>query len=193
MLNNKINTSGGNVSNMHGTTILGVRRDNIVAMGSDGQVSFQETIMKETAKKIQTLHEGKVLVGFAGAVADALTLFSMFEEKLDNYPKNLPKAVIELAKSWRKDKFLRKLEALLGVMDRENSFILSGGGEVIQPDDGVVAIGSGGAYAISAARALLKHSSLDAPSIVEESILQASKVCIYTNDKITIEVLKNEE
>jgi len=180
------------VNSIHGTTILGVKRDNIVAMGSDGQVSFQETIMKESAKKVQTLHEGTVLIGFAGAVADALTLFSMFEEKLNSHPKNLPKAVVELAKSWRKDKFLRKLEALLGVMDIEDSFILSGGGEIIQPDDGIVAIGSGGGYAVSAARALLKYSSLDAPSIVKESILLASKVCVYTNDNISIEVLKNE-
>lgn len=178
------------MGSIHGTTIIGVRRDNVVAMGSDGQVSYQDTIMKETAKKIQMLHEGKVLVGFAGAVADALTLFSMFEEKLKSYPKNLPKAVIELAKSWRKDKFLRKLEALLGVMDKENSFILSGSGEVIQPDDGIVAIGSGGGYAISAARALLKYSNLDAPSIVEESIKLASKVCVYTNDNISLEVIK---
>ena len=178
------------MGSIHGTTIIGVRRDNVVAMGSDGQVSYQDTIMKETAKKIQMLYEGKVLVGFAGAVADALTLFSMFEEKLKSYPKNLPKAVIELAKSWRKDKFLRKLEALLGVMDKENSFILSGSGEVIQPDDGIVAIGSGGGYAISAARALLKYSNLDAPSIVEESIKLASKVCVYTNDNISLEVIK---
>jgi len=177
---------------MHGTTILGVKRDNIVAMGSDGQVSLQETIMKESAKKIQTLHEGQILVGFAGAIADALTLFSMFEEKIDSYPKNLPKAVIELAKSWRKDKYLRRLEALLGVMNKEHSFILSGSGEVIQPDDDIVAIGSGGGYAISAARALLEHSSLDAPKIVETAIRLAAKVCIYTNDTISIEVLRNE-
>lgn len=177
---------------MHGTTILGVKRDNIVAMGSDGQVSLQETIMKESAKKIQTLHEGQILVGFAGAIADALTLFSMFEEKIDSYPKNLPKAVIELAKSWRKDKYLRRLEALLGVMNKEHSFILSGSGEVIQPDDNIVAIGSGGGYAISAARALLEHSSLDAPKIVETAIRLAAKVCIYTNDTISIEVLRNE-
>ncbi len=177
---------------MHGTTILGVKRDNIVAMGSDGQVTLQETIMKESAKKIQTLHEGQILVGFAGAIADALTLFSMFEEKIDSYPKNLPKAVIELAKSWRKDKYLRRLEALLGVMNKEHSFILSGSGEVIQPDDNIVAIGSGGGYAISAARALLEHSSLDAPKIVETAIRLAAKVCIYTNDTISIEVLRNE-
>ena len=177
---------------MHGTTILGVKRDNIVAMGSDGQVSLQETIMKESAKKIQTLHEGQILVGFAGAIADALTLLSMFEEKIDSYPKNLPRAVIELTKSWRKDKYLRRLEALLGVMNKEHSFILSGSGEVIQPDDDIVAIGSGGGYAISAARALLEHSSLDAPKIVETAIRLAAKVCIYTNDTISIEVLRNE-
>lgn len=177
---------------MHGTTILGVRKGNVVAMGSDGQVSFQDTIMKETAKKVQPLHKGDVLVGFAGSVADALTLFSLFEEKLDRYPKNLPKAVKELAKKWRKDKFLRKLEALLGVMNREHSFILSGNGEVIRPDDGIIGIGSGGAYALTSARALLEHSELEAPEIVEYSIKLASKVCVYTNDNISIEVIENE-
>lgn len=176
---------------LHGTTIIGVQRDGVAAMGSDGQVSFQDMIMKEHAKKVQTLYNGQILVGFAGAVADALTLFSRFEEKIKNYPKNLPKAVIELAKTWRTDKYLRKLEAFLSVMDKKDSFILSGSGEVIQPDDNIVAIGSGAGYALAAARALLEHSSLDAPSIVEESIRQASRVCIYTNDNISVEVLKN--
>ncbi|MEA1912988.1 MAG: ATP-dependent protease subunit HslV [candidate division WOR-3 bacterium] len=176
---------------MHGTTILGVRRDGIVVMGSDGQVSLQDTIMKENAKKVQSLHNGEILVGFAGAVADALTLFSMFEEKIDKYPKNLPKAIIEFAKSWRKDKYLRKLEALLGVMDKEDSFILSGSGEVIKPDDGIVAIGSGGGYALSAARGLLEYSSLDARTIVEVAIKLASRVCVYTNDNISIEVIED--
>jgi ATP-dependent HslUV protease subunit HslV len=181
------------VSNIHGTTILGVRKDGVVAMGSDGQVTVSDTIMKATAKKIQLLREGEVLVGFAGSVADALTLCSMFEEQINKYPKNIFKAVIEFAKQWRKDKYLRRLEALLGVMNKEETFILSGNGDIIQPDDGLVGIGSGGGYAISAARALLLHSSLDAPSIVKVSIKLASDVCVYTNDKITVEVIKSEK
>ncbi|MEO0293939.1 MAG: ATP-dependent protease subunit HslV [candidate division WOR-3 bacterium] len=175
---------------LHGTTILGVRKDGIVAMGSDGQVTFNETILKANAKKIQVLREGEVLVGFAGSVADSLTLCSMFEEQINKYPKNISKAVIEFAKQWRKDKYLRRLEALLGVMNKEESFILSGSGEVIRPDDGLIGIGSGGAYAISAARALIRYSSLDAPSIVEISIKLASEICVYTNDNISIEVIK---
>ena len=176
---------------IHGTTILGVRKDGIVAMGSDGQVTVNETIMKANARKVQLLRAGEVLAGFAGSVADSLTLCSMFEEQIEKYPKNISKAVIEFAKQWRKDKYLRRLEALLGVMNKEESFILSGNGEVIRPDDGLIGIGSGGAYAISAARALLLHSSLDAPSIVEVSIRLASEVCIYTNDNISIEVIKD--
>lgn len=178
-------------NSMHGTTILGVRKDGIVAMGSDGQVTLQNSIMKAKAKKVQLLREGQFLVGYAGSVADAFTLLSMFEEKIDKYPKNLTKAVFEFAKQWRKDKYLRKLEALLGVMNSKESFILSGSGEVIRPDDGLIGIGSGGAYAISAARALLKYSSLDAPSIVETSIKLASEVCIYTNENISLEVIKD--
>jgi len=180
------------VNSIHGTTILGVRRDGIVAMGSDGQVTVQDTIMKANAKKVQLLREGEVLVGYAGSVADALTLCSMFEEQIDKYPKNISKAVIEFAKQWRKDKYLRRLEALLGVMNDEESFILSGNGEVIRPDDGLIGIGSGGGYAISAARALLEHSTLDAPSIVKTSIKLASDICVYTNDNISIEVINDE-
>jgi ATP-dependent HslUV protease subunit HslV len=179
------------VNIIHGTTILGVRKDGIVAMGSDGQVTVNDTIMKANARKVQLLREGEVLAGFAGSVADALTLCSMFEEQIDKYTKNISKAVIEFAKQWRKDKYLRRLEALLGVMNKDESYILSGNGEVIRPDDGLIGIGSGGAYAISAARALLLHSSLDARSIVEVSIKLASEVCIYTNDNISIEVIED--
>jgi ATP-dependent HslUV protease subunit HslV len=180
------------VDSIHGTTILGVKKDGIVAMGSDGQVTVGETIMKANAKKIQLLREGEVLVGYAGSVADALTLCSMFEEQINKYPKNISKAVIEFAKQWRKDKYLRRLEALLGVMNNEESFILSGSGEVIRPDDGLIGIGSGGGYALSAARALLDYSTLDAPSIVEASIKLASDVCVYTNDNISVEVIGDE-
>lgn len=179
------------MKSIHGTTILGVRKDGIVAMGSDGQVTVGDTIMKANAKKIQSLREGKVLAGFAGSVADALTLFTMFEEQINRYPKNISKAVIEFAKQWRKDKYLRRLEALLGVMSLDESFILSGSGEVIRPDDGLIGIGSGGGYAICAARALLLHSSLDAPEIVKTSIKLASDICVYTNDYISVEVIKS--
>ena len=181
------------MNTIHGTTILGVRKDGVVAMGSDGQVTVSDTIMKATAKKIQLLRDGEVLAGFAGSVADALTLCSMFEDQINKYPKNIFKAVIEFAKQWRKDKYLRRLEALLGVMNRDETFILSGNGDIIQPDDGLVGIGSGGGYAISAARALLLHSSLDAPSIVEVAIKLASDVCVYTNDNISVEVIKSEK
>jgi len=180
------------VNSIHGTTILGVRKDGIVAMGSDGQITVTDTIMKANAKKIQLLRDGEVLAGYAGSVADALALCSMFEDQINKYPKNISKAVIEFAKQWRKDKYLRRLEALLGVMNSDESFILSGSGEVIRPDDGLIGIGSGGGYAISAARALLLHSSLDAPSIVGVSIKLASDICVYTNANISIEVLKNE-
>ena len=180
------------MNSIHGTTILGVRKDRVVAMGSDGQITVGDTIMKANAKKVQLLREGEVLVGYAGSVADALTLCSMFEEQINKYPKNISKAVIEFAKQWRKDKYLRRLEALLGVMNNEESYILSGSGEVIRPDDGLIGIGSGGGYAISAARALLLYSTLDAPSIVEASIKLASDVCVYTNDNISVEVISEE-
>lgn len=181
------------MNKLKNTTIIGVSRDGVAAMGSDGQVTLKDTIMKERAQKVQSLHDGEVLVGFAGGVADALTLFTRFEGKLDSYPGNLSKAVVELAKEWRKDKFLRKLEAFLTIMNTEESFILSGAGDIIKPDDKVVAVGSGAGYALAAARALLEYSNLDAPSIVEESIKMASRVCVYTNDNITVEVLDGEK
>lgn len=169
------------------TTILGVRRDGKVVMGSDGQVTLEDTVMKHNARKIRTLMDGKIIVGFAGGVADAFALFERLEKKLEEYPENLPRAVVELAKDWRMDKVLRRLEAILGVMDSENSFIVSGGGEVIQPDDGIIAIGSGGPYALAAARALLKYTKLSAREIVEESLRIAAGICIYTNENLTIE------
>ncbi|HEY9515973.1 MAG TPA: ATP-dependent protease subunit HslV, partial [Gemmatimonadaceae bacterium] len=142
------------------TTILGVRRDGRVALGGDGQVTVGQTVMKSNAQKVRMLRGGKVIAGFAGAAADAFTLFEKFEEKLERYPENLPRASVELAKEWRSDRVLRRLEALLAVMDREHGFILSGTGDIIEPDDGILAIGSGGSYALAAARALVQHSPL---------------------------------
>jgi ATP-dependent HslUV protease subunit HslV len=172
------------------TTIIGLRRDGMVAMGGDGQVSLGETVMKERARKTRKIHEGKILTGFAGASADALALFDRFEARIEQHKGNLTRAVVELAKEWRTDKVLSKLEALLAVMDREKSFIIAGTGEIIEPDDGIVAIGSGGGYALAAARALVKHSGLDARAIVEESLKIASHICVYTNENITIEVIE---
>jgi ATP-dependent HslUV protease subunit HslV len=171
------------------TTIIGVRHKGKVALGGDGQVTFQETVMKHNANKIRKLHNDTVLAGFAGAAADAITLFERFEAKLEQFSGNLPKAAVQLAKDWRTDKYLRRLEALLAVMDRRHGLLISGTGEVIEPDDGIVAIGSGGAYALAAARALLKHSDLDARSVVRESMKIAASICVYTNDRILIEEL----
>ena len=171
------------------TTIIGVRRKGCVALGGDGQVTFQNTVMKHNANKIRKLHNGSVLAGFAGAAADALTLFERFEEKLEQFSGNLPKAAVQLAKDWCTDKYLRRLEALLAVMDRKHGLLISGTGEVIEPDDGIVAIGSGGSYALAAARALLKHSDLDAKSVVRESMKIAASICVYTNERIIIEEL----
>ena len=168
------------------TTILAVRRDGRVALGGDGQVSVGETVMKANAQKVRTLKGGKVLAGFAGSTADAFTLFERFEEKLERFPENLPRAAVELAKDWRSDRVLRRLEALLAVVDKEHGFVLSGTGDVIEPDDGIVAIGSGGPFALAAARALREHSSLTAPEIVRKALEIAGEICIYTNSKITI-------
>ena len=174
---------------MRSTTIIGVRKNGLAAMAGDGQVSLGETVMKQKARKIRKIYDSKILAGFAGASADALTLFEKFEAKCEQYKGNLTRAVVELAKEWRTDKILRRLEALLVVMDKEHSFIVSGTGEIIEPDDGIVAIGSGGGYALAAARAMLKHSSLDAKAIAEEALRMASAICVYTNDEITTEVL----
>jgi ATP-dependent HslUV protease subunit HslV len=168
------------------TTILGVRRDGKVALGGDGQVSMGETVMKSNAQKVRPLRGGKVLSGFAGATADAFTLFDKFEEKLERFPENLPRAAVELAKEWRSDRVLRRLEALLVVMDRDHGFILTGNGDVIEPEDGILAIGSGGSYALASARALLQHSTLTAPEIVRTSLEIAGDICVYTNRKITV-------
>jgi len=178
-----------NSETWHSTTIIGVRRNGKVAMASDGQVTMGETIIKRTAKKIRKLHHDKVLVGFAGATADAFTLFERFEAKLDEHSGNLPRAVVELAKDWRTDRVLRKLEALLGIMDSQHSFVVSGSGDVIEPDDGVVAVGSGGPYALVAARLLLKHTQLPADMIAREAIEAAAAICVYTNTEITVETV----
>lgn len=172
----------------HATTILAVRRDGQVALGGDGQVTFGDTVMKSSAQKVRKIHDGKILAGFAGSVADAFTLFERFEAKLQQYG-NLTRAAIELAKDWRTDRSLRRLEALLCVADANSSFIVSGNGDVIEPEDDIMAIGSGGAYAQAAARALVQNTQLDARSIVEKSLNIAADICIYTNRNLTIEEL----
>jgi ATP-dependent HslUV protease subunit HslV len=170
----------------HGTTILGVRKNGRVALGGDGQVSIGETVVKSQSNKVRALKGGKVLAGFAGSVADALTLYEKFEEKLDRYPGNLPRAAVELAKDWRSDRVLRRLEALLVVADLEHSFLLSGSGELIEPDDGIVAIGSGGNFALAAARALLPEANHSARDIVQRSLEIAADICVFTNRNVTI-------
>src|SRR5436853_3986594 len=171
------------------TTVLCVRRDGKVVMASDGQVTLGEAVIKHTAKKIRKLYQDKVLAGFAGSTADAFSLFSRFEAKLEQYHGNMGRAAVELGKDWRTDKFLRHLEALLLVSDKEQTFLLSGQGDVIEPDGGIAAIGSGGPYAQAAAQALSEHTQLAARQIAEEAMKIAGKMCIYTNDKITIEEL----
>jgi ATP-dependent HslUV protease, peptidase subunit HslV len=168
------------------TTILGVRRDGKVALGGDGQVSVGETIMKSNAMKVRALAGGKLLAGFAGAAADAFTLFEKFEEKLQRHPGNLSKAAVELAKDWRSDRVLRRLEALLAVTDAERGFIISGTGDIIEPDDGILAIGSGGTYALAAARALLENTDLAPREIVQRGLNIAADICVYTNSNITV-------
>lgn len=170
----------------HGTTIISVRRRGEVALGGDGQVTLGNQVMKGTAVKVRTVSSGKVLAGFAGSTSDAMTLFDMFEGKLEEYHGNITRAVVEFSKDWRKDKYLRKLEALLIVVDKDHSFILSGSGDVIEPEEGIAAIGSGGGFASSAAKMLLRHTEMSAREIVERSMGAASEACIYTNDHITI-------
>ena len=174
---------------MHGTTIIAVRHDGRVAMGGDGQVSVGNTIMKHSANKVRRMYSDKVIGGFAGATADAFSLFARFEEKLEKFQGNLPRSAVELAKDWRTDKLLRRLEAMLIVADKDHSFLISGNGDVIEADDGILAIGSGGMFAQSAAKALLKHSQLNAREIVEESMDIAQSICVYTNSNLTIEEL----
>jgi ATP-dependent HslUV protease subunit HslV len=173
----------------HATTVLCVRHRGQVAIAGDGQVTIGATVVKGGARKVRKLHHDKVLAGFAGAAADAFTLFARFEAKLDEHRGNLARAAVELAKDWRTDRVLRRLEALLAVADREHSFIISGTGDVIEPDDGLIGIGSGGPYALSAARALVGHTDLDAKTIVTEAMRIAADICIYTNDQISAEVL----
>ncbi len=173
------------------TTIVAVKKNNQMAIAGDGQVTFgQNTIMKNNASKVRRLYEGRVIAGFAGSVADAFTLFAKFEEKLKETGGNLTRAAVELAKEWRTDRILRKLEALLIVADQEKMFIVSGNGEIIEPDDGITAIGSGGNYALAAARALTRFTDLEAKDVVRESLKIASEICVFTNDHISVEVLE---
>ncbi|MCK9281455.1 MAG: ATP-dependent protease subunit HslV [Melioribacteraceae bacterium] len=171
------------------TTIVGVLHNGVAALGGDGQVSLGNTVMKHNSKKIRSLLNGKVVCGFAGSTADAFTLLNRFEEKLEQFSGNVSRAVVELAKDWRTDKYLRKLEAMLAIASADKLFIVSGTGDVVEPDDGIVAIGSGGMYALAAARMLKKYSNLSAEDIVRESLKTASEICIYTNDKINVEVI----
>jgi len=173
----------------HSTTILSVRRDGRVAVGGDGQVSFGDTVLKGNARKVRNLHGGRVIAGFAGGTADAFTLFERFEGQLEQYSGNLKRAAVELAKQWRTDRALRRLEALLIVADESTSLMLSGNGDVIEPEDAVLAIGSGAGYARAAAQALLRHSELGAREIVQTGLGIAAEICVYTNDQLTIEEL----
>jgi ATP-dependent HslUV protease subunit HslV len=178
------------VENFHGTTIVSVRRDGLVVLGGDGQVTLGNTVMKGNARKVRRLYHGRVLAGFAGATADAFTLFERFEGQLEKQRGNLTKAAVELVKDWRTDRMLRRLEALLAIADGQASLIISGNGDVIEPENGLIAIGSGGPYAQSAARALLENTSLNARDIVEKSLQIAADICIYTNRNLVIESLE---
>ena len=168
------------------TTILAVRRNGKVALGGDGQVTVGETVMKSSAQKVRLLHGGRIAAGFAGAVADAFTLFDKFEEKLERYPGNLSRAAVELAKDWRSDRVLRRLEAMLIVVDKDHGFVVSGTGDIIEPDDGILAIGSGGSYALAAARALVQSTELEPKEIVRRGLEIAGEICVYTNTNITV-------
>ncbi|MEX0845650.1 MAG: ATP-dependent protease subunit HslV [Balneolaceae bacterium] len=176
-----------NLSELHATTVLGIIHNGKAAIASDGQATMNKTVMKSTVKKVRKLYNGQILAGFAGSTADAFTLFEKYEEKLNEYNGNMERAAVELAKEWRKDKFLQKLEALLVVMNKEKGLLISGQGDVIEPDDEIVSIGSGGSYALSAARALVKHApKLSARDIVEEALHIAADIDIYTNHNLTI-------
>ena len=174
---------------MRGTTIVGVRLRGQAALAGDGQVTLGATIVKHTARKIRRLHGGQILAGFAGSTADAITLFTKFESKLEEYRGQLERSAVELSREWRTDRYLRRLDAFLIVMDREAAFLLSGAGDVIAPDDGLLAIGSGGPIALAAARALAQHSSLDAAQLASEALRIAAGICVYTNDTIVVESL----
>ena len=173
----------------HATTIVAVRRATQAAMAGDGQVTLGQTVVKGKARKLRRLGEGRILAGFAGASADAFTLLDRFEGKLKSHQYNLARAAVELAKDWRTDRYLRKLEAMLVVMDAQNTLLLSGTGDVVEPDDGVIAIGSGGNYALAAARALVQHTQLGAADVAREALRIASQICVYTNDAIVVEEL----
>jgi ATP-dependent HslUV protease, peptidase subunit HslV len=181
--------TGDKTQKMHGTTILSVRKDNKVVVAGDGQVTLGESVIKHNAKKVRRLYDGKVLAGFAGSTADALSLFARFEGKLQEFHGNLARAAVELAKDWRTDRSLRHLDALLLVADGKSTFLLSGNGDVIEPDDGICAIGSGGPFALASARALLKHTKLSAKEITQEAMRLASEICIFTNANFSIEEL----
>ena len=176
-------------STFHGTTILAVLHKGQAAIAGDGQVTLGDTAVKHRARKIRRLHDGQVLAGFAGSTADAMALFAKFEVKIDEYQGNLERAAVELAKEWRTDRILRRLEAFLVVADRDYALLLSGAGDVIAPDDGLIAVGSGGSYALAAARALAKHTELSAGDLALEAMKIAASICVYTNDQITIEIL----
>src|SRR5215831_1703740 len=176
-------------SSIHATTIICVRKNAKVAIASDGQVTLGDTVVKHGAKKVRRLYNEKILAGFAGSSADSFALFARFEAKLEQFHGNLSRAAVELAKDWRTDRALRHLEAVMIVADEKNTFLISGNGDLIEPDDGIVAIGSGGAYALAAARALSKYTELSAREIVQEAMQIAGKICIYTNDQISIEEL----
>jgi len=177
------------MSSSHATTVLGVRHQGKVVLASDGQVTLGNTVMKGNARKVRSLYNGRVLAGFAGGTADAFTLFERFEAKLEKHSGNLARAAVELAKDWRTDRMLRRLEALLAVADAKDSLIISGNGDVIEPERSLMAIGSGGFYALAAARALLENTELDARAIVEKSLAIAAEICVYTNTNLTIEEL----
>lgn len=174
----------------HGTTILSVRRNNQVAIGGDGQVTMGDTIVKGNARKIRRIYHDQIIAGFAGATADAFTLFELFEAKLEKHRGNLMRAAVELARDWRTDKILRRLEALLAVADKNSSLILSGNGDVIEPEEGIIAIGSGGNYALAAAKSLVANTDLSAKEIVTKSLQVAASICVYTNNNFTIDEIK---
>lgn len=177
----------------HATTIVGVSRNGQIALAGDGQVTIGDVVLKHGARKLRTLYDGQVIAGFAGAVADALTLFAKFETQLQSWDGNLRKAAVELTKEWRSDRYLRRLEAQLIVADAESLLVLSGEGDVIEPDDGVVAIGAGAAFATAAAKALVRHTEMSAEEIVREAMIVTAEICIFTNDRITVEVARAEE
>lgn len=182
-----------NAQNIRSTTVLGLIRNGKAVLGADGQVTVGQTVMKHQSRKIRRMYKDSVLVGFAGSAADAFTLSEKFESKLEEFRGNFQRAAVELAREWRTDKYLHRLEALLAVLNSEKALIISGNGDVIEPDDGIVAIGSGGSYALAAARMLVKHSDLDARDIVQEALSTAAEICIYTNNNIVIEQLDQHD